>query len=179
MIGFAILLAGTVSLMLAAIALTGWHASRNAPQTGAEDQGASIPMTTEVLSSVFSGRDWEFVREINSLSLEKLFHRERKRLALMWVAETSAVLTQVMREHALAARHSSNLKPLTELNIFGRYLSVLVVCGLLSLAIRAIGPLRLGNMAQLANTMTLRISDVHRSLQAAAQPADGLAELRS
>ena len=92
MIGFAILLAGTVSLMLAAIALTGWHASRNAPQTGAEDQGASIPMTTEVLSSVFSGRDWEFVREINSLSLEKLFHRERKRLALMWVAETSAVL---------------------------------------------------------------------------------------
>jgi len=175
MIGFATLLAGTLFLMLAAIALNGWLASRNAPSASAAGQPAPVPFPSEFLPKVFSVRDWDFVCELNSAALKKLFIRERKRVALTWVAETSALLTLVMRSHALAARHSSNLNPVTELKILAHYLSLLVLCGVLSLSIRVVGPVRLGGLAQLAHAMTLRLAEFHRSVQAGVQSPDALA----
>jgi hypothetical protein len=176
---FATLLAGTLFLLLSAIALNGWLVSRDAAQTSMTAESASIPVPSEFLPSVFSKRDWEFVCQMNAAALKKLFLIERKHIALCWVAETSSALAFVMRQHALAARHSSNLNPLTELTILARYLSLLVVFGCLSLAIRVLGPVRLGGLAQLAHAMSLRIAEAHRSLQANAQPSDVPAGIRN
>ena len=176
---FATLLAGILFLLLSAIALSGWLASRDAAQTSLADGSASIPLPSEFLPSVFSKRDWEFVCQMNSAALKKLFLSERKHVALRWVAETSGALALAMRQHALAARHSSNLNPLTELTILARYLSLLVLCGFLSLSIRVMGPVRLGGLAQLAQAMSLRIAEAHRSLQANAQPSDVPAGIRN
>jgi hypothetical protein len=170
MIGLAIVIAGTLLLALCALALAGWLTSRTATQASQIGQPASLPAPLEFFHSVFSDGDWEFVRQMNSLALKKLFITERKRVALSWVAETCAALNLVMRQHALAARHSSNLNPVTELTIFAGYLSLLVLCGLLSLTIRLMGPMRLGGLAQLAHGTSLRIADAHHSLQATARP---------
>lgn len=179
MIAFATLLAGTLFLMLATIALNGWLASRSAPAAGSAGQPAPVPFPSEFLPNVFSVHDWDFVRELNNLALKKLFIRERKHVALAWVAETSAALTLVMRRHAQAARHSSNLNPVTELKILAHYLSLLVLCGALALSIRMVGPVRLGGLAQLAHAMTLRLAEVHRSVQAGVQSPDALAGIRN
>ena len=179
MIGFVIMIAGTLLLTLCALALGGWLTSRTATQNSQTGQSASPPAPSEFLPSVFAAGDWDFVRQMNSLALKKLFITERKRVATSWVAETCAALNLVMRQHALAARHSGNLNPATELTIFARYLSLLVLCGLLSLAIRLMGPMRLGGLAQLAQRTSLRIADAHRSLQATAQPSHAHVGIRN
>jgi hypothetical protein len=164
------MITGILLLTLCALALGGWLTSRTASQSSQTAQPASPPAPSEFLPSLFSDGDWEFVRQMNTLALKRLFITERKRVALSWVAETCAALNLVMRQHAIAARHSSNLNPVTELTIFARYLSLLVLCGLLSLAIRLMGPMRLSALAQLAHGTSLRIADAHRSLHATAQP---------
>ena len=72
-----------------------------------------------------------------------------------------------MREHAEAARQSENLEFSTEINILGQFLILMVVCGILSVAIEVAGPLFLGGLARLAQSLSQRVAKVHESLQPA------------
>jgi hypothetical protein len=89
-------------------------------------------------------------------------------VALVWVRQTSMMIRKAMREHAEAARQSENLEFTTEVNILAQFLVLMVVCGILSVAIEAAGPLFLGGLARFAQRLSQRVAKVQESFQAVA-----------
>ena len=169
MIEFSSLIAGAVLLLLLmAVATKGWMASRQlqepAPVPSEED--ATEPCPEEFVSRIFSRADWEFVRGLRAGSIERLFQHERKKVALVWVRQNSAMVRKVIREHAEAARQSKNLEFSTEINILAQFLTLMAVCGTLSVAIRIAGPLWLGGLAHFAQRLSQRVSKLQETFQA-------------
>src|SRR6266478_8453904 len=120
MIELSSLIAGVVLLLLLmGLATKGWLAARHlqepALETGEADVAQLCPK--EFVSRVFSRGDWEFVHGLKSRGMERLFEHERKKVALVWVRQTSALVRNAIREHARAARQSKNLDFLGEINI--------------------------------------------------------------
>jgi hypothetical protein len=168
MIGSASLVAGAVLLLLLAMVTKGWLAARHlqdvAPASREED--AMEPCAQEVVSRIFSRADWEFVHGLKAGRIKRLFKQERKRVALVWVRQTSAIICKVMREHAEAARQSANLKFSMEINIFAQFLALMAVCGTLALAIQITGPVWLGGLAHYAQRLSQQVTKLQESFQA-------------
>jgi hypothetical protein len=168
MIGSASLVAGAVLLLFLAVVTKGWLAARQlqdvAPASREED--AMEPCAQEVVSRIFSRGDWEFVRGLKTGRIERLFKQERKRVALVWVRQTSAIIRKVMREHGEAARQSANLKFSMEINIFAQFLALMAVCGTLALAIQITGPVWLGGLAHYAQRLSQQVTKLQESFQA-------------
>jgi hypothetical protein len=179
MIEFSSLIAGmALLLLLTAAVLKGWLASHSlGPGSAANEEDDSEACPEEFVNRVFSRGDWEFVRGLKASGIEGLFERERKRVALVWVRQTSAIVRKIMREHAQAAGQSKNLEFSTEINIFAQFLMLMGVCGILSAAIQIAGPLSLGGLAHFAQRLSRRLSELQESLQAGG-PAN-TAEARS
>src|SRR5260370_40607570 len=95
-------------------------------------------------SKIFPQDDWPYVRGMKSTGLEKLFRKERKSVALVWGRQTSSGIRRIMREHAAAARQSSNLEPPTELKIFIQFAALLMTCEAMRAGIHVAGPLGVG-----------------------------------
>jgi hypothetical protein len=165
------LIAGVVLLLLLmAVAIRGWRTSRELQEptlATAEEDGASV-CPEEFVFRVFSREDWDFVRKLKADDIERLFEKERKKVALVWVRQTSVMIRRLMREHASAARQSKNLEFSTEINILSQFLISMVACGMLSLAIQVAGPPFLGNLAQFAHGLSHRITKVRESFEAGA-----------
>jgi hypothetical protein len=168
MIEFASAIAGAaLLLLLTAAVLKGWLASRSMGSgSAANEEDETEPCPEEFVNRVFSRSDWEFVRGLKASDIERLFEQERKKVALVWVRQTSAMVRKIMREHAQAARQSKNLEFSTEINIFAQFLMLMGVCGILSAAIQIAGPLSLGGLAHFAQRLSRRLSELQESLQA-------------
>jgi hypothetical protein len=169
MIEFSGLAAGLVLLLvLMAVATKGWLASRHLqePALPHSEQDAVEPCPVEFVYRVFSRGDWEYVRALKAGSIERLFEKERKKVALVWVRQTSATIGTVIRKHAEAARQSKNLEILTEINILAQFLTLKVVCGILSVAIQTAGPVRLSGLAHFAQRLSQQVTKLQESFQA-------------
>ena len=173
MIELSSLIAGlALLLLLTAVATRGWLASRRLQASTTSDEDATELCPEAFVTRVFSRADWEFIRGLEAAGIERLFEQERKKVALVWVRQISATIGTVMREHARAARQSKNLEFSTEINIFGQFLMLLGVCGILAAAIWIAGPVRLGGLAYFAQRLSRRVAKLQESFQAAvlAQP---------
>jgi hypothetical protein len=168
MMEFSSLVAGALLLLILLVATMRLLASRSLqePPLARGEEDVTEPCPEEFVSRIFSRDDWEFVRGIKCGSIERLFSRERKRVALAWVRQTSAMIRRVMRGHAEAARQSRNLEVSVEISILTQYVALMAVCALLSLAIQIAGPLWLGGLAQFAQRLSLRVAKAQESFQA-------------
>jgi hypothetical protein len=172
-----VIAAAVLLLLLMALAIKGWLTSRQLQEPAlpsvAEDGPSLCP--EEFVSRVFSRDDWEFVHGLKAGEIERLFQRERKNVALVWVRQTSAVIRKLMREHASAARQSKNLEFSVEVSILSQFLLSIAACGILSIAIQLGGPLFWGGLARFAQKLSQRIVKVHEAFQAGtlANTADG------
>ena len=168
MMEFSSLVAGALLLLILLVATLRLLASRSLqePPLARGEEDVTEPCPEEFVSRIFSRDDWEFVRGIKCGSIERLFSRERKRVALAWVRQTSAMIRRVMRGHAEAARQSRNLAVSVEISILTQYVALMAVCALLSLAIQIAGPLWLGGLAQFAQRLSLRVTKAQESFQA-------------
>jgi hypothetical protein len=168
MIQFASAIAGAaLLLLLTAAVLKGWLASHSlGPGSAANEEDETEPCPEEFVDRVFSRSDWEFVRGLKASGIERLFEQERKRVALVWVRQTSSMVRKVMHEHAQAARQSKNLEFSTEINILAQFLMLMGVCGILAAAIQIAGPLSMGGLAHFAQRLSRRLSELQESLQA-------------
>jgi hypothetical protein len=163
------LAAGVVLLLsLMAMATKGWLASRRLRDAGLarSEEDVAEPCPEEFVQRVFSRGDWEFVRGLGAGSIERLFKQERKKVALVWVRQTSATIRKVIRTHAEAARQSKNLEFSTEINILAQFLALIVVCGILSIAIQTAGPVRLSGLAHFAQRLSQQVTKLQESFQA-------------
>ena len=171
MIASASLLAGAALLLvLAVVATQGWLASRDLrePPLARSEEDITEWCPEEFVSRIFSRSDWDFVRGVRCAGVERLYRRERRQVAAVWVRQTSAAIRRVMREHAEAARQSSNLNVSVEINILAQYLALVATCTLLSMAIQVVGPLWLGGLAQFTQRLAIRVAKLQESFQAQA-----------
>jgi hypothetical protein len=166
MIGFAGLISGAVLLLfLLAVLINGWLASRSLEYSADVDEVIE-PCPEEFITRVFSSSDWDFARRVRSPFIEDLFQRERKKVALLWVRQTSAGIRQVLHQHAIAARQSQNLEPVTELKIVSQFLALIATCGILSFCIHLAGPLSAGWLAHFAQRLSVQVTRLQESFQA-------------
>jgi len=115
----------------------------------------------ELVARIFSREDWALILQTHSPSLERLFLQERKRIALLWVRQTSSDIRQVMQNHTEAAKQAADIHFRTELSLFLMYIELLLMCGTLLLLITAVGPPRLQRIASYVQELSRQISYAH------------------
>jgi hypothetical protein len=123
----------------------------------------------EIVSQLFSAADSKFISELESPGLENLFRRERTAVALLWVQETSAFITKIMRRHLEASRMSADLEIAVEARIFLQYARLKLYCGILFMLIGLLGPQRLAGTARYADRFIPRIGEGLVQFQLAAR----------
>lgn len=162
------LIAGVLLVVaLMAVATMGWMGARRTPDPalGASEGEVTEPCPKEFVPRVFSRGDWEFVHSLKSHGIERLFEQERKKVALVWVRQTSALVRKAIRDHADAARQSKNLEFLREIDILAQFLILILSCRVLSIAIHIAGPVRLTGLAQFAERLSQQVDRLQGSLQ--------------
>jgi hypothetical protein len=117
----------------------------------------------ELVARIFSREDWELISQTHSPALERLFLEERKKVALLWVRQTSRGIQQVMRNHADAAKQAADIRFRTELSLFLMYIELLLMCETLLLLITTVGPPRLERIASYVHELSRQISYAHEA----------------
>ncbi len=169
MMAFSSLIVGILLLLLLlAVAVKGWLALRETTDLArSDDESGQEACPPEFVSKIFSHDDWTYVRGMKSTGLEKLFRKERKSVALVWVRQTSSGIRRIMREHAAAARQSSNLEPATELKIFLQFAALLMTCGAMRAGIHVAGHLWVGGLARFAQNLVQQLAQAERAFELA------------
>jgi len=129
------------------------------------DVGELTLCPPEFASRIFSNDDLEFVVATKSSRLKKLFARERKEIALVWIWQTSAAIRHIMREHAVAARENRDLEFATEVRLLAVYLQLMVICGVLFVVVQSTSPLWLRGLAMYADSLSRRIVLAQRAFE--------------
>ena len=171
MIALSSLAVGVLLLvLLLAVAVKSWLAYRDsADLPGSEDELGQEHCPSVFVRRIFSPVDWRYVHGMKSPDMEKLFRKERRTVALVWVRQTSFGIRRIMREHAAIARQSTNLQPATELKIFLQFAALLVTCGAIRVGIDLAGPMRIGGLARYADNLAQQVVQVERSFEVATQ----------
>jgi len=168
MMAFSSLIVGVLLLLLLlAVAVKGWLALRETPELSGSDESEQEACPPEFVSKIFSHDDWTYVRGLKSTGLEKLFRKERRSVARVWVRQTSSGIRRIMREHAAAARQSSNLEPATELKVFLQFAALLTICGAMRVGIHVAGPVWVGGLARFAQSLVQQIAEAERAFELA------------
>lgn len=171
MIAISSLIVGVVLLLvLLAIAVRGWLAARDsADLLGSDDEVGKEGCPSEFVGRIFSPVDWRYVHEMKSPDIEKLFRKERRTVALVWVRQVSFAIRRIMREHAAIARQSSNLRAATELKIFVQFTALMVTCGAIRVGIDLAGPMRIGGLARYAHSLAQQVARAEQTFELAMQ----------
>lgn len=144
--------AGTPILLLLLLSLLGatWNLEVDPADelTGNSPRRVLAGQDTELcIRRIFSAEDQKFVERQGLPRLREIYRAERTRVALFWVRSVSAEVTQIMRDHRLAAGARHNLRVRRELLLMLRYFEFRILCGLLAFSIRVFGPHALMNLA--------------------------------
>ena len=124
-------------------------ATRNRDQLGSAD--ALQP--AELVFRIFSPNDREFIRLTHSPRLEHLYKEERRKVALHWVRRASREVSTIMRHHRLNSRYSQNVSVAAEMKLFGQYLELRCLCGVLLFLIQVFGSHALADLAAYASKL--------------------------
>ena len=148
-------------VLLASVRAEAWSKeSRSDWGASNQEQGESVEACSpEIVSQIFSAADSKFISGLESPGLENLFRRERTAVALHWVQETSALISNIMRRHLEASRVSVDLEIATEARIFLQYARLKLYCGILFVLIGSLGPQRLAGTALYAERFIQRIGE--------------------
>jgi hypothetical protein len=117
--------------------------------------------TPELVSSIFSREDEEFIRSERDPLLAKLFRKERKRLALRWVERRKVDAAAIMRRHRQAARSAADLQPSAEVALMLRHAKLRLTCQLLSISVWMIGPQGLQGLTGRANAILQSVQNLN------------------
>jgi len=165
----ALLLGSVLFLLLLLLATRGAAAAREISARSdvplLEDEADLDPCPPEIATRIFSPVDWEFVTGTKSRELQKLFRRERKLVALVWVQQTSTAIRRIMREHTEATRQSHDLHFATEIKLVAMYAELMLICGMLLLAIQSAGPQRVSGLALYAQTLSQRLAQAQQDFK--------------
>jgi hypothetical protein len=165
----AVLLGTVLLLLLVLLAKRGSAAAREIglrPDVQMLDDEAGLDSCpSEFVTRIFAPDDWEFVRGTKSTELQRLFRRERKVVALVWVQQTSTAIRRIMREHTEITRQSQDLHFATETKLVLLYAELMFICGMLFVAIQSAGPQRVRGLAVYADTLSQRLAQAEQGFK--------------
>jgi hypothetical protein len=168
-ISTAVLLGSVLLVLLLLLAARGSAAAREIASRLdvplVDDEDGLDPCPPEFVTRIFAPDDWEFVRDTKSRELQRLFRRERKQVALVWVHQTAAAIRRIMREHTEITRQNRDLHFATETKLVLLYGELMLICGLLFLAIQSAGPERVGGLAVYADTLSQRLAQAQQDFK--------------
>lgn len=136
-------------------AQSGTRRKRPEEQTAAALRAGLCP--PEVLERIFEPGDSDFIARQPSREAQELFHRERKRLAYLWLRQTRHEIASVRQFHAEMARKSTELDPVTEVKIAVDCMLVSGMCWLMAVAIYFLGPIHTRGMAHYASDLSAQL----------------------
>ena len=109
-------------------------------------QEGLLPATTQ--DRIFSKSDYEYVYAMNDPRLEELFlNRSRKEIALLWIRQVHEQILCLRQFHLGAARLYARVNMATELRLAAEFLSLLIACRGMQVAIYFQGPYAAPKMA--------------------------------
>ena len=114
----------------------------------------------QLVDHIFSARDLAYIEELAIPGLRKRFERERKELALAWLARVRAVTKTLRRTHQQTVRRTSGLSIATEVSLWFRFLAMFALCDILAICINIAGPYRVRGVARWTQQLGERISMV-------------------
>lgn len=90
-------------------------------------------LPADMVQRIFARDDLEFVNSTCPEEIRRLFLRERKRIALSWVAQLRKQVLSLRASHSRQSRRSSHLDARTEIALALNFLSLLLICRVLQL----------------------------------------------
>jgi len=166
--------AGIPVLLLVLLSMLGatWNLDDDSTDDGVDELKrlcGSGAQTAACVQRIFSPDDRDFVHKQGSARLKQIYRAERTRVALYWVKRASSDVSHIMREHRLAARESRNLEVAREIGLTVRYAEFRILCGMLVLSIRLLGPHALKDLATYALDVSQAIGRVLEETTAASR----------
>jgi hypothetical protein len=135
---------------------------------------ADVLLPAELVLRIFSPKDREFIRLTQSPRLQRLYQEERRKVALHWVRWTSREVSRIMRHHRLNSRYSQNVNVAVEMKLFGKYLELRFLCGVLVFLIQLLGPHALVDLASYTGELYEQLGRAMRDVTAASHvPSSG------
>lgn len=161
-------------ILLITVALTrgdrGREPSRgNGTRNSAHRNPAETVPCPQLVHQIFSPEDSRFIATLHSRHLSRIYKRERRAVALVWIREVSCDAGRIMREHRLASRRAEQLRPSVESLLILHYLDLQVTCGCLLFLVWAFGPHPFASLAEHAGRtlrfLTLLLASVQAGLR--------------
>lgn len=160
-----LLLLGVLAIFVLRAALTA-RALEKEPEDICDESEGLAACPAEVVESIFSERDDEFIRGFRSRKLRTYFQSERRTVALLWVRQTASGIRRIIKEHAAATRRSADLHVMTEVRVFAQYSGLMLICGALLVTIPLVGPRWVGGLAGYAQKLSRSIAEAQQSFAA-------------
>ena len=129
----------------------------------------SIFVETAAVRRIFSAEDAEFIQRTATPDVQRLFLKERKKLALEWLRRTRAQVARLMDLHLRLASYTNDPSAQFELMLTVKYLAFIVVCHVSSVLLWLFGPAKLTHpasytiraAADFCTTFSLRLERVN------------------
>lgn len=106
----------------------------------------TVILETAAIERIFSSDDSEFISHSGTPKVQRLFLRERKALATLWLRKTQKRVAQFMELHSRLAGYTQEPTPRFELKLAGKYAAFIVVSYLLLLLLWLRGPFTEGRV---------------------------------
>jgi hypothetical protein len=118
-----------------------------------------------LVERVFAQDDWGFVSSKAGAGVQRLFLRERKRIALSWVAQVRRQVLSLKDFHSGQSRFYARLDVRTEIGLALSFASLLILCRVLQATFYVRGPYAAPRMVGFAITAAAKVCTVfERSL---------------
>jgi len=163
---------GVVLLLMLVLFLLGSAGTQTENDDKARFERAigEAPCPSQIIQRVFSKRDLEFVEGESSSQLKQMYVNERRRIAIAWIRRTSSELSSTMKEHVRAVRTRQDLQAQDELRVFGQYVGLRCLCGLMLASALVVPPSALREVATYASRLSHRLDSTQRGAVARAVP---------
>ena len=157
-----------IGLFLAGLLLSVWRGEGATPDSDPSaaatlaDPSLMASRCEQVFEQVVARADWEYVQQHASPEVQRIFLAERKRLALLCLAEIRNQARVVMRAHTAQARDSSQILAAQEVRVAFEYFKIRLECGLVGAILVVGGPLALHRMAGCASRLSEELRQMVR-----------------
>lgn len=136
----------------------------------AQEMLDSIFIETTAINRVFSIEDANFIARSATPDVQRLFFKERKKLALQWFRNTQRQVARLMDLHLRLASYTHDPSPGFELTLTVRYMSFMLVSNVAWFLLWSLGTARanqlfsytIRNAGTFCNNLRVRIARVNR-----------------
>jgi hypothetical protein len=141
---FFVLIGAALLVLLVVVARRSGRAEGSA-QTLVDAKQALRALQSDLLppglvERIFATQDFDFVTSSTPLQVQRLFMRERKKVAVCWAQQVHAGVLGLMNFHLGQARFYAQLSPATEMKLAVNFAALLFACRVMQLALYLGGP---------------------------------------